>query len=498
MAIFARVIAGFFLVCILSKGAIAEKRVALVIGNSTYPSAPLNNPSNDADDLSAALKRLQFDVTEHKDLTTRAFDDAVDEFVVQAKDADVALFFFSGHGVQIDKRAYIAPVDIRAETESTALRELMSIQDVVSRIEHAAKVSVVVLDACRDSPLQERLRRVAMEKNKALSPTKGLPPISVIGSNTLIVYATVPGEVASDGTGRNSPFTTALLKHLETPGLEMELMFKRVTTDVLKNTGGAQQPERLSRLQSELILLEDTAQRQLWDSVKDSADPDIVDTYLSKYPTGIFADVARAHIKQIEQQRLLDQALKEERKRRDEAEKREAEVRKLEESLKAREAALAEERRRSEEARALQEEEKRRQETPGKGSGAPQPEEQSKQNEASLQEENRGAEELRRDEELRQAKEEARIAKEAVAAAEKRRQAEEKAAAEARRKSERVTIETSRRNPTRPDPLGVSSRIWANGTIREGDLVSKVTEWGRLVCIGGNNKTGKPRLCHWE
>jgi hypothetical protein len=126
---------------------------------------------------------------------------------------------------------------------------------VVSRIERVAQVSVILLDACRNSPLQERIRRITTEKNKWLVPSNGLPPVSVVGSNTLIVYATVPGETASDGAGRNSPFTASILKHIETPGLEIELMFKHVTVDVLNATNGAQQPERLSRLQSELVLL---------------------------------------------------------------------------------------------------------------------------------------------------------------------------------------------------------------------------------------------------
>lgn len=239
-----------------AQAALAEKRVALVIGNSAYTfSDPLLNPKNDADDINAALQRLHFDVKERKDLTVREFDQAIDAFEAAAKDADVALFFFSGHGVQIDKRGFLAPIDVKAETESSALRELVAIQEVVSRIENVAKVSVIVLDACRDSPLQERLRRIAVEKNRALIPPKGLPSVSVVGSNTLIVYATVPGETASDGAGRNSPFTASLLKNIEIPGLEIELMFKHVTGDVVNATHGAQQPERLSRLQNELVLL---------------------------------------------------------------------------------------------------------------------------------------------------------------------------------------------------------------------------------------------------
>ncbi len=183
----------------------AGKRVALVIGNSDYALATLANPRNDADDVAAALQRLQFEVAERKDLAVREFDQTIDEFIPRAKDADVALFFFSGHGVQIDKRGYLAPIDVKAESESSALRELVAIQEVVSRIENAAKVSVIVLDACRDSPLQERLRRIATEKNKALVPPKGLPPVSIVGSNTLIVYATVPGETASDGLRPQQP-----------------------------------------------------------------------------------------------------------------------------------------------------------------------------------------------------------------------------------------------------------------------------------------------------
>ena len=244
----------FFLFWAPFNEAQAERRVALVIGNSTYALASLTNPKNDADDVTAALKRLNFSVTKGLDLSVAQFDRAIETFETEAKDADVALFFFSGHGVQIDKRGYLAPVDIRAESESSALRELEPIQEIVSRIENAAKISVILLDACRDSALQERLRRIAAEKQKSLSPSKGLPSISVTGSNTLIVYATAPGETASDGTGHNSSFTGSLLKYIETPGLEVELMFKKVTADVLRRTGGKQQPERLSRLQTELVL----------------------------------------------------------------------------------------------------------------------------------------------------------------------------------------------------------------------------------------------------
>ncbi len=289
----------------LAGAAFAGKRVALVIGNSNYTLAPLDNPKHDAEDIAAALKRLSFQVTAVTDLTIRDFDRAIDAFESAAKDADVALFFFSGHGVQIDKRGYLAPIDLKAETESSALRELVAIQEVVSRIENAAKVSVIVLDACRDSPLQERMRRISAEKYKGLIPAKGLAPPSVVGSNTLIVYATVPGETASDGAGRNSPFTASLLKNIETPGLEIELMFKHVTADVLAATRGKQQPERLSRLQTELILLPGRPEAplapdaQAWGLVQSTASEAVLEEFIRRFPESVYAGFAKARLEEL-------------------------------------------------------------------------------------------------------------------------------------------------------------------------------------------------------
>ncbi len=290
-----------------------SKRVALVIGNSNYALAPLDTPNNDADDISAALQRLHFDVAERTDVSVRDFDQAIDRFEAKAKDADVALFFFSGHGVQIDKRGYLAPIDVNLESESSALRGLESIQEVVSRIENLAKVSIIVLDACRNSPLQDHLRRIAMAKNRALFAPQGLPPVSVVGSNTLIVYATVPGESALDGDGRNSPFSAALLRHIETPGLEIELMFKRVTSDVLRATGGKQQPERLSRLQNELVLLPamsgamvqatPSADMQAWIAVQSTTSQAVLEEFVRRFSGSTFAGFAKARLDELKKER---------------------------------------------------------------------------------------------------------------------------------------------------------------------------------------------------
>jgi Caspase domain len=313
----ARIFLGLLSLFSAVQAAHSEKRVALVIGNSNYKLGPLDNPKNDADDLTAALKRLQFDVTEHNDLNVLEFDEALEKFEEDAKGADAAFFFFSGHGVQIDKRGFLAPVDVKAESESSALRELESIQDVVAHIENAAKVSVIVLDACRDGLLQEHLRRIAVEKNRALDPPKGLPAVSVIGSNTLIVYATVPGETADDGKGRNSPFTASLLKNIETPGLEIEQMFKHVTADVLNATGGKQQPERLSRLQNELVLLPAKVEVKqavpplseaagAWAEIKDKKDAAVFEAFREQYGASnpLYDTLAAEKIGELSQPKL--------------------------------------------------------------------------------------------------------------------------------------------------------------------------------------------------
>jgi len=161
--------------------AFAEKRVALVIGNANYALAPLTNPTNDADDLAVALKRLQFDVTEKKDLAVHDFDRALDDFIPSGQNADVALFFFSGHGVQIDKRGYLAPTDVNAESESSALRELVAIQEVVSRIENAAKVSVIILDACRTVRFRSACAASRSRRTERWCRLKGCPRFPLWG-----------------------------------------------------------------------------------------------------------------------------------------------------------------------------------------------------------------------------------------------------------------------------------------------------------------------------
>ena len=162
--------------------------------------------------------------------------------------------------------------------------------------------------------MQERLRRIAVEKNRGLVPTKGLPPVSIVGSNTLIVYATAPGETASDGVDRNSPFAAALLRHIETPGLEIEQMFKHVTADVLAATAGKQQPERLSRLQNELVLMPAmtgaklqaplSADAQAWIAVQSTTSEAVLGEFIRRFYDSTYAGFARARLDEIKKERL--------------------------------------------------------------------------------------------------------------------------------------------------------------------------------------------------
>ena len=245
----------FFLVAIGALNA-QERRFALVIGNSEYADDRINldNPQNDAADLAAVLDRIGFDVTRLINLDIARFDTALLDFTTKARNADVALFFFAGHGLQISGRSFLMPTDAKLENEASALRELIAIQEVISKIENVAKTSVIIIDACRNNPLANELRRRVRVADRSTLVAEGLGRVSVIGSNTLVVYSTVPGELAKDGIGqRNSPFARSLLRHITTPGLEVEIMFKRVTADVLRSTQGQQQPERLSRLQTEVV-----------------------------------------------------------------------------------------------------------------------------------------------------------------------------------------------------------------------------------------------------
>ena len=222
--------------------AVAENRVALVVGNNAYlHTARLENPLNDARDMAIALKRAGFDVVEALDADKRKLDGALRSFADRLTRADVALLFYAGHGLQVGAQNYLVPVDAKLERERDLEFEAVKL-DFVPRqmeIDRDGKTTIVILDACRDNPLARNLARTMGTRSGAVG--RGLAAAST-GLGTFIAYSTQPGNVALDGDGRNSPFAMALLKHMHTAGRNLPATMIEVRKDVVAATGGKQVP----------------------------------------------------------------------------------------------------------------------------------------------------------------------------------------------------------------------------------------------------------------
>ncbi|MBU7581382.1 MAG: DUF2808 domain-containing protein [Nostoc sp. TH1S01] len=217
-----------------------QHRTALIIGNSNYKSADtLVNPVNDATDIASSLRQLGFDVTLLKDADLRQMEEAIEKFNRQLRQGGVGLFYFAGHGVQVDGENYLIPVNARLEREQDVRYEAMAMGKVLNVMEDANNdVNFIILDACRNNPFARQWR--SLQRGLA-APTQAV-------KGTLIAYSTAPGTVAFDGDGRNSPYTTALLRNMKAPNLDVEQMFKQVRADVLNTTNGKQTPWESSSL----------------------------------------------------------------------------------------------------------------------------------------------------------------------------------------------------------------------------------------------------------
>ena len=227
---------------VTSSAASAERRVALVIGNSAYRNTlALPNPGHDAADIAAALRKVGFAVSEGHDLDKRGMDDAFRTFARTAASADVALFYYSGHGLQFQGANYLMPVDAKLEGEEDLPYEMSRVDDIVADLQRASGVRILMLDACRDNPLAQQLQaRLGASRSAGLS--RGLARLEQT-AGVIIAYATQPGAVAADGSGRNSPFAAAFLGEVDKPGLEVGRMFRRIARSVYDGTGGKQLPE---------------------------------------------------------------------------------------------------------------------------------------------------------------------------------------------------------------------------------------------------------------
>jgi len=220
----------------------AEKRVALVIGNSAYANAtPLPNPVNDAGAIAKALTAAGFEVILGLDLDKPGFDGKVRDFASALDGADVALFFYAGHGLQVAGRNYLVPVDAKLQKERDLDFEGLSVDFILKQmeLERENKTNIVILDACRDNPLARNLARSMGTRSASIG--KGLAQVET-GVGTFIAYSTQPGNVALDGTGANSPFTAALVKGVQAQGRNLTAVMVDVRKDVLAATQGKQVP----------------------------------------------------------------------------------------------------------------------------------------------------------------------------------------------------------------------------------------------------------------
>ena len=214
------------------------QRLALVIGNSAYQMAPLKNPLNDAEDMAVNLKNLGFEVILKKNADQRTMEDTIRYFGKQLRNGGVGLFYFAGHGMQVNGRNYLIPIDAKIESENDVKYEAVDAGRVLGQMEDAEnKINIVILDACRNNPFSRNFR----------TSERGLARMDA-PKGSLIAYATAPGEVAADGSERNGIFTKYLMKHMIEPNLPIELVLKQARIDVARVTGGKQIPWEASSL----------------------------------------------------------------------------------------------------------------------------------------------------------------------------------------------------------------------------------------------------------
>ena len=304
-----------------------SKRVALIIGNSNYSAnvGPLRNPVNDARTMAEALEGVGFEVTRLENVKYREMREAVRDFGSRLRKSDAALFYFSGHGVQFEGGNYLLPIGAEIEIPQHISYEALSENEVLAEMEGGTKdrVNLVIVDACRNNLVTRGFR----------SASKGLAQPEFHPSGSLIAYATAPGKVAADGTGANSPYVAELSKHLRTPGLKVEDVFKRVLVGVEERTKGKQvpwvnaslkgdfyfvPPEEKPELATVATLTPTPApssaaskflpDEELWEELKDSDNPEDFEDFLAAFPESKLAPVARIKLKRLKRKQDKAQA----------------------------------------------------------------------------------------------------------------------------------------------------------------------------------------------
>ncbi|MDB5606646.1 MAG: hypothetical protein JWP25_3546 [Bradyrhizobium sp.] len=314
------------LICMLFAADVAkaDKRVAFVVGNGAYKNvAQLPNPPIDAKSMAAVLRNVGFEVVEGTNLTRDAMTERLLEFGKKAQGADVAVFFYAGHGIAISGTNYLLPIDADIKSEmDVKLGAAINIDLTLDQTMSDAKVKLVFLDACRDNPFAAKIKSNA---TRSVSVQSGLAEMKS-GEGTLIAFATGPGQTALDGQeGTNSPFTRALMAHISTPGVEIQQAMTEVRAQVNEETNKGQLPWGHTNLIGSVYLNPAAAapaasaaassssspavastsggsdvELEFWRSIKDSNKPEELNAYLTSYPNGQFKSLALARIASLE------------------------------------------------------------------------------------------------------------------------------------------------------------------------------------------------------
>ncbi|TFV77956.1 caspase family protein [Bradyrhizobium frederickii] len=290
--------------------ALAEKRVALVMGNSAYKNvAKLANPANDAALVGGMFRKAGFDTVDVKlDLNVVEMRKALREFGGKAREADVAVIYYAGHGIELDGTNYLIPTDAALETDTDVLDEAFPLDRVLFAIEPAKQLRLVILDACRDNPFAKTMKRTIA--SRAIG--RGLAKVEPASPNTMIAFAAKAGSTASDGDARNSPFATALVERLPMPGLDLRKAFGFVRDDVLKTTGYKQEPYVYGSLGGDDVSLvpakpaaagpqanPDSEIRRDYELALQLGTRDVWTAFLNRYPSGFYTDLAKAQLNRI-------------------------------------------------------------------------------------------------------------------------------------------------------------------------------------------------------
>jgi uncharacterized caspase-like protein len=305
---FVRLIGLVFLITSVAAPAMAEKRVALVIGMSEYRQVPrLTNPARDADAMTALFRKAGFDEVEsRRDLGIADLRRAIRDFAEASRGADIAVVYYAGHGIEVDGVNYLIPADAKLVSDFDIEDETISLDRVLRSLDSVRRLKLVILDACRDNPFANTMKRSLASR----SVGRGLAKVEPAMSDTLVAFAAKAGAVASDGDGNNSPFSSALVKYIAEPGLDLRIAFGRVRDDVLKATGNRQEPFVYGSLGGDTMALvpalpkassnPDAEARVDYELAAQVGTKEAWDSFLSRHPTGFLADLARGQSAKME------------------------------------------------------------------------------------------------------------------------------------------------------------------------------------------------------